>query len=60
MPTHPVLIAGEWRAAKASGTFCAENPATGETLPAALQNKNPNGKMWRLIDGNWTHGDIAG
>jgi NADP-dependent aldehyde dehydrogenase len=33
MPTHPVLIAGEWRAAKASGTFHAENPATGEKLP---------------------------
>lgn len=29
-------------------------------LPAALQNKNPNGKMWRLIDGNWSQGDING
>ena len=28
-------------------------------LPAALQNKNPNGKMWRLIDGNWSQGDVA-
>ena len=27
-------------------------------LPAALQDKNPNGKMWRLIDGNWTQGDV--
>ena len=33
MPTHPILIAGQWRAAKASGTFHAENPATGEILP---------------------------
>ena len=33
MSTQPVLIAGQWRAAKASGTFHAENPATGETLP---------------------------
>jgi NADP-dependent aldehyde dehydrogenase len=33
MPTQPVLIAGEWRAAKASGTFHAENPATGAQLP---------------------------
>jgi alpha-ketoglutaric semialdehyde dehydrogenase len=32
MPTHPVLIAGQWRAAKATGTFHAENPATGEAL----------------------------
>jgi NADP-dependent aldehyde dehydrogenase len=34
MSHQPVLIAGEWRAAKASGTFHAENPATGELLPA--------------------------
>jgi len=27
-------------------------------LPAALQNKNPNGKMWRLIDGNWSQNNI--
>ena len=33
MPTQPVLIAGQWRAAKAGGTFLAENPATGEKLP---------------------------
>jgi NADP-dependent aldehyde dehydrogenase len=33
MPTYPVLIAGQWRAAKAGGTFQAENPATGEKLP---------------------------
>src|SRR6185312_2207422 len=28
-------------------------------LPAALRDKNPNGKMWRLIDGSWTQGDVA-
>ena len=33
MPTHPVLIAGQWRAARATGIFRAENPATGEALP---------------------------
>ena len=33
MSTQPVLIAGQWRAAKASGAFRAENPATGEKLP---------------------------
>ena len=33
MSTQPILIGGEWRAAKAAGTFHAENPATGETLP---------------------------
>ena len=30
---HPVLIAGEWRAAASSGTFRGENPATGDALP---------------------------
>ena len=33
MPTHPVLIAGQWRPAQATGTFRAENPAAGEPLP---------------------------
>jgi NADP-dependent aldehyde dehydrogenase len=27
-------------------------------LPAALQNRNPNGKMWRLIDGQWSQKDV--
>ncbi len=34
MSQHPVLIAGQWRAARSSETFRAENPATGEPLPA--------------------------
>src|SRR6476661_622300 len=33
MTTHPVLIAGEWRPATATGAFRAEDPATGEVLP---------------------------
>ncbi len=28
-------------------------------LPASLANKNPSGKMWRLIDGEWTQGDVS-
>jgi len=28
-------------------------------LPAALQNKNPSGAMWRLIDGVWTSSDVG-
>ncbi len=28
-------------------------------LPAALQDANPNGRMWRLIDGAWTQADVA-
>jgi NADP-dependent aldehyde dehydrogenase len=27
-------------------------------LPPALQNKNPTGQTWRLIDGKWTTGDV--
>lgn len=33
MPTHPVLIAGEWRASRSSGTFRAENPSLAQPLP---------------------------
>jgi NADP-dependent aldehyde dehydrogenase len=28
-------------------------------LPAALQDQNPNGSMWRLIDGRWTQDPVA-
>ncbi len=34
MTLQNVLIAGQWRPAKSSGTFRAENPATRELLPA--------------------------
>jgi len=27
-------------------------------LPPLLQNKNPSGQTWRLIDGKWTTGDV--
>jgi NADP-dependent aldehyde dehydrogenase len=28
-------------------------------LPPALADKNPTGKMWRLVDGAWTTSDVA-
>ncbi len=28
-------------------------------LPPALQDKNPTGKMWRLINGQWSQGDVG-
>jgi alpha-ketoglutaric semialdehyde dehydrogenase len=28
-------------------------------LPACLQNKNPTGQTWRLIDGHWSQADVA-
>jgi NADP-dependent aldehyde dehydrogenase len=33
MSLQPILIAGEWRAARATGVFRAENPALGQPLP---------------------------
>ncbi len=27
-------------------------------LPISLRPKNPNGRMWRLVDGQWTQGDL--
>ncbi len=27
-------------------------------LPALLGNRNPTGKTWRLVDGNWTQADV--
>jgi NADP-dependent aldehyde dehydrogenase len=27
-------------------------------LPEELRDKNPTGKMWRLIDGQWSQGDV--
>ena len=29
-------------------------------LPSALQDKNPNGRMWRFVDGEWTRSDVGG
>ena len=28
-------------------------------LPAALQNANPTGSMWRRIEGNWSQADVS-
>ncbi|MGA2052267.1 MAG: aldehyde dehydrogenase family protein [Opitutales bacterium] len=33
MSLQPILLNGQWRPARATGTFRAENPATGEALP---------------------------
>jgi len=29
-----------------------------EHLPEELRSKNPNGRMWRLVDGTWTQSDL--
>ena len=28
-------------------------------LPAELRDQNPSGRVWRLIDGGWTQGDVG-
>ncbi len=28
-------------------------------LPLCLRNQNPNGRMWRLIDGKWTQESVG-
>lgn len=28
-------------------------------LPASLQDRNPHGELWRLIDGRWTQDDVG-
>jgi len=29
-----------------------------QRLPDCLQDQNPTGKMWRLIDGQWSQADV--
>jgi NADP-dependent aldehyde dehydrogenase len=28
-------------------------------LPVSLRNQNPNGRMWRLVDGQWSQANIG-
>ncbi len=37
--------------------YCYDNVRQ-HRLPVELQDKNPTGKMWRLIDGEWTQKDM--
>jgi NADP-dependent aldehyde dehydrogenase len=36
---------------------CYDNVRPGR-VPAELANRNPNGRMWRLVDGEWTRADV--
>ncbi len=38
--------------------YCYDN-VRAPRLPAALRDQNPNGKMWRLIDGQWSQGNLG-
>jgi 2,5-dioxopentanoate dehydrogenase len=41
------------------GMLCCYDNVRERRLPAALRNKNPNGRMWRLIDGTMTQGSCS-
>jgi NADP-dependent aldehyde dehydrogenase len=38
------------------GMLCCYDNVRESRLPAGLRNENPNGRMWRLIDGQYTQG----
>jgi alpha-ketoglutaric semialdehyde dehydrogenase len=57
---HPAFTAvGIPAAIKRFGMLACYDAVREPRLPAALQNKNPTGKMWRSVDGNWSQGDVA-
>jgi len=57
---HPGFTAvGIPTAVQRFAMLCCYDNVRQARLPAALQDKNPAGKMWRLIDGNWTQGDVG-
>jgi NADP-dependent aldehyde dehydrogenase len=39
--------------------LCCYDNVRQHRLPAALQDKNPTGKLWRLVDGNWTQAHVG-
>ena len=41
------------------GMLCCYDNVRQNRLPAALQDKNPTGKLWRLIDGVWTQSNVG-
>jgi alpha-ketoglutaric semialdehyde dehydrogenase len=48
------IPASMWRFA---ALHCYDNVRSSR-LPRALQDKNPDGAMWRCINGRWTQGDV--
>ena len=41
------------------GKLTSYDNVRGHRLPAILQDKNPTGETWRLVDGAWTLDDVA-
>jgi NADP-dependent aldehyde dehydrogenase len=58
---HPGFTAvGMPAAIQRFAMLCCYDNVRQARLPAALQNKNPTGRLWRLIDGAWSQGDVPG
>ena len=55
MANHPVLIAGEWRAAQSRASFSSENPALGEKLPGEYPVSD-----WADCDAAWRRVPVPG
>ncbi|HEY3968096.1 MAG TPA: aldehyde dehydrogenase (NADP(+)) [Planctomycetaceae bacterium] len=57
---HPGFTAvGMPAAVQRFAMLCCYDNVRQHRLPAALQDKNPTGKLWRLIDGAWTQGNVG-
>jgi NADP-dependent aldehyde dehydrogenase len=57
---HPGFTAvGIPAALRRFGTLQCFDGVGNDRLPIPLRNMNPNGKMWRWIDGGWTQRDVG-
>ncbi len=56
---HPgfTAVGIPWALQRFAKLTCYEN-VWHDRLPAALQNANPNGDMFRFVDGEWTQDDV--
>lgn len=58
---HPAFTAvGIPAAIRRFGMLACYDGVRDARLPASLRNKNPSGKLWRSVDGNYTQADVAG
>ncbi len=57
---HPGFTAvGIPAAVQRFAMLCCYDNVRQHRLPAALQDKNPTGKLWRVIDGAWTQSNVG-
>ncbi len=56
---HPGFTAvGIPAALRRFGMLACYDNVRANRLPPALADRNPNGRMWRLVDGQWTRDDV--